>query len=116
MTGRWFKSDLKLTTYTPYPALTGELWGVYYDLKENWPRANGTALYIQLQPCHRRGRRCPRMVLGRHYDDGRISYNFFDDSNWVKYFEFVSAGHTTLFKMVDEISQNIAAPRVLIPQ
>ena len=40
------KSHFKLTTDTPYLALTGELWGVYCeDLGENWPRYSGTALY-----------------------------------------------------------------------
>ena len=40
------KSDFKLITDTPYLALAGELWGVYYDkFEENWPRYNGTALY-----------------------------------------------------------------------
>ena len=41
------KTDFKITTHTPYLALTGELWGVYRDdLGENWPRYNGTALYL----------------------------------------------------------------------
>ena len=41
------KSDTELTRDTPYLALTGELWGVYCeDLGENWPRYNGTALYM----------------------------------------------------------------------
>ena len=32
---------------TPYLALTGELWGVFCEyLRENWPRYNGTALYL----------------------------------------------------------------------
>ena len=40
------QSDIRITTDTPYLALTGELWGVYCeDLGENWPRYNGTALY-----------------------------------------------------------------------
>ena len=44
------KPDFKITTHTPYLALTGELWGVYREnLGENWQRYNGTALYIQLQ-------------------------------------------------------------------
>ena len=31
------KSDLELTTHTPYLALTGELWGVCCeDFGENW--------------------------------------------------------------------------------
>ena len=39
------KADFKLTTGTPYLALTGELWGVYCeDLRENWLLYNGTAL------------------------------------------------------------------------
>ena len=46
MTGTDLKSDLKLTTDTPYLTLTGELWGVYCeDFVENWPHYNGTALY-----------------------------------------------------------------------
>ena len=50
MTGAKLKSDFKLTTNTPYLALTGELWGVYReDLGENWPRYNDTALYIIAQ-------------------------------------------------------------------
>ena len=31
-----------------YLALTGELWGVFCEyLVENWPRYNGTALYLK---------------------------------------------------------------------
>ena len=46
MTATEHKSYFKVTTNTPYLALTGELWGVYYDnFKENWPRYNGTTLY-----------------------------------------------------------------------
>ena len=38
--------DFRITTDTPYLALTGKLWSVYCeDLGENWPRYNGTALY-----------------------------------------------------------------------
>ena len=41
------RMDFKLTTDTPYIAPTGELWGVYCkDIGENWPRYNGTALYL----------------------------------------------------------------------
>ena len=41
------KSGFKLTTDTPYLALTGEIWYVYCgDLGENWPHYNGTALYM----------------------------------------------------------------------
>ena len=46
MTTEECQLDLKLTTDTPYLALTGELWGVYCeDLGKNWPRYSGTALY-----------------------------------------------------------------------
>ena len=46
MTTTEHKSDFKLTTDTPYLALTGEVWGVYYEnFEENWPHYNGTALY-----------------------------------------------------------------------
>ena len=39
------KSDFKLTTNTPYLALTDELWDVYCeDFEENWLRCNGTVL------------------------------------------------------------------------
>ena len=41
------KSENELIKDTPYPALTGELWVVCYEaLGENWPRYNGTALYV----------------------------------------------------------------------
>ena len=43
------RSDLKLTTGTPYLALTGELWGVCCKVDgENWLRYNGTVLYIAI--------------------------------------------------------------------
>ena len=39
--------DFRITTDTPYLALTGELWSVFCeDSGENWPRYDGTALYI----------------------------------------------------------------------
>ena len=39
---RAYISELTLTKDTPYLA-----WGVYCeDLGENWPRYNGTALYV----------------------------------------------------------------------
>ena len=39
---RWIHKD------TPYLALTGEIWGVFCGyLWENWPRYNGTALYLK---------------------------------------------------------------------
>ena len=46
MTVTEHKSDFKLTPATPYLALTGELWVIYFDhCEENEPRYNGTALY-----------------------------------------------------------------------
>ena len=40
------EADIRITTDTPYLALTGEPWGVSCeDFGENWPRYNGTALY-----------------------------------------------------------------------
>ena len=49
MTAAERKSDFKLTTDTPYLALTGDLWGVYYEnFEENWPRYNGTALQFAM--------------------------------------------------------------------
>ena len=49
MTAGESRSGFKLITDTPYLALTGELWGVYYEsYEENWPRCNGTALYFQV--------------------------------------------------------------------
>ena len=42
-------SDYRITTYTPYLALTGELWVVCCeDFGENRPCFNGTALYLTL--------------------------------------------------------------------
>ena len=47
MTATEHKSDLKLKTDTPYLALMGELWGVYYEnFEEKWPCYNGTTLFI----------------------------------------------------------------------
>ena len=41
------ESDVRITTVTPYLALTDELWGVYCEeFGENWPRYNGPALYF----------------------------------------------------------------------
>ena len=41
------ESDIRVTTDTSYRALTGELWGVYWEeFGENRPRYNGTALYL----------------------------------------------------------------------
>ena len=49
MTAAERKSHFKLTTHTPYLALTGKLWGVYYeDFGANWPCYYGTALYFDL--------------------------------------------------------------------
>ena len=45
ITGAVIQPDFKLTTDTPY--FTGELWGANFEnFKENWPRFNGTALYL----------------------------------------------------------------------
>ena len=45
MTAAEHESDFKLTTDTPYLALTGELWSVFCeDIGENWLRYNGIAL------------------------------------------------------------------------
>ena len=43
------KSEFVFTKDNPCLALTGELWGVYCEyFGENWPRYNGTALYMRL--------------------------------------------------------------------
>ena len=48
MTVGELRSDLLLTTDTPYLALTGELWGVCCkDIGENWLRYKSTALYFE---------------------------------------------------------------------
>ena len=50
MTATECKSDFKLTTDTPYHALMGELWGVYYEnFEENWLCYNNTTLYVTMQ-------------------------------------------------------------------
>ena len=42
-----YKSEFEPTKYIPYLSLTGELWDVFCkDFEGNWPRYNGTALYI----------------------------------------------------------------------
>ena len=47
LTAAELKSNFELTTYTPYLALTGELWGVCCeDFEENWPCYNATALFV----------------------------------------------------------------------
>ena len=44
-----YQPDAGSTKYTPYLALTGEPWGVFCEyLLENWPRYNGTALYMNV--------------------------------------------------------------------
>ena len=46
MTATEGKLDFKLTTETPYLALTDKRWGVYYEkFEETWPLYNGAALY-----------------------------------------------------------------------
>ena len=48
MTAEEHKSDYELTKDTPYPTLTGELWGVCCeDMGENWSCYNGTTLYLR---------------------------------------------------------------------
>ena len=43
------ESGIRITTDTPYVALTGKQWGVCReDFGGNWPRYNGTPLYIIL--------------------------------------------------------------------
>ena len=47
--------DIRITTDNAYVALTGKLWGVYYeDLGENLPCYNGTTLYCEViwNPCN----------------------------------------------------------------
>ena len=42
------ESESDFTTDTLYLALMGELWVVFCeDFGENWPRYNGTALYLK---------------------------------------------------------------------
>ena len=54
---RWQQQSVYQTSnqQTPYPTLTGELYGVYHEnFEENWPRYNGTALYhtsVDLTTC-----------------------------------------------------------------
>ena len=44
------KSDIRLTKDTPYRALVGELWDVYYeDFGENWLLYSGITLYCVLK-------------------------------------------------------------------
>ena len=46
MTAKEHKSDFKSITDTPNLALSGELWGVYYEnFEEYWPHYNSTAQY-----------------------------------------------------------------------
>ena len=47
LTAAEIESKFKLTTDTTYQALKAELWGVCCEeISENWPRYNGTHLYI----------------------------------------------------------------------
>ena len=42
------ESDIRITRNAPYLALTGKLWSVYCeDFGGNWPRYNGTTLYLR---------------------------------------------------------------------
>ena len=46
MTVAQIELDLRITTDTPYLALTGKLWDVYCEVfGENWLRYNSTILY-----------------------------------------------------------------------
>ena len=46
-----YLSDAGSKKDTPYLALSGELWGDFSEyLWENWPRYNGTALYMYNRP------------------------------------------------------------------
>ena len=45
ITAAEIESDFRITTDTPYLALTGELWGVFCkDFREYSPRYNGTTV------------------------------------------------------------------------
>ena len=47
MTEAKYAFDIILTKDTSYLALKGDLWAVFCeDLGENWPRYNGTPLYV----------------------------------------------------------------------
>ena len=47
LTNAEYKWDFRFTKDTPYLFLTGELWSVYCEeFGVNWPRYNGTALYV----------------------------------------------------------------------
>ena len=42
-----YQPDARYTKDNPYLALKGEIWVVFCEcLWENWPRYNGTALYL----------------------------------------------------------------------
>ena len=41
-------NQCEITNYTPYLALTGELWGVFCE-DRNWLRYNDTALYMEVK-------------------------------------------------------------------
>ena len=50
MTEVEYKSEFDPTKYTPYRALTGELWDVFCeDFGENWLHYNSLALYYDIQ-------------------------------------------------------------------
>ena len=61
------ESNIRITTYTTYLALTGELCGVYREgFGENWPLYNGTALYYEINmPCY----------ILVHLSDGMINHS-----------------------------------------
>ena len=42
----------ELTKDTPYLALSGELWSVFYEyFNRNWPCYKGFLLYLENYPC-----------------------------------------------------------------
>ena len=44
---QWQQQNINPISNTPYLALTGELWDLYYEnFEENWPFYNGTALCL----------------------------------------------------------------------
>ena len=44
------KPEIELKLYTPYLALTGELWGVHCeDWGENFPRYNSIVMYLSVE-------------------------------------------------------------------
>ena len=65
MTATECKSDFKLTTHTPYLALTGELWGLCYENFEKIDRVTTAphVLYMELQNSVLLGLGCLAMIM-----------------------------------------------------